>query len=71
MTFPEQSGAPAKQVAVDTPRIDNARVSRKQPGSRHRNPWLYGNWTATSAPVDEAQADCMGEQVDDTDEEVF
>jgi len=71
MTFPEKSVAPAKQVDVDKPLIDTASVSRKKTGSRHSNPWPCGNSTAKSAPVDDAYADFMGEQVDDTDEEVF
>jgi hypothetical protein len=71
LTFPEQSVAPAKQVDVDKPLTDTANVSREKTGSRRSNPWLFGNGTAKSAPVDDGDADFMGEPVDNPEEEMF
>jgi hypothetical protein len=71
LTFPEKSVAPATQVDGDQPLTDTANASRKKTGSRRSHPWLFGKRTAQSAPVDDGDADFMGEQVDTTEEEMF
>jgi hypothetical protein len=55
-----------------------AKASRKKAGARHSDLCMFGNWTATRSPVDDEQppiddayADFTGEQVDNTEEEVF
>jgi hypothetical protein len=75
---PRRPDAPPKVADVDTPLGDTAKSSREQAGAHHSNRWLFGNWTATRSPVDDEQpprddasADFMREQVDDTEEEVF
>jgi hypothetical protein len=73
--FPD---APPKVADVDKPLTDTAKSSRRKASASNSDPGLFGNWKATSArvddeqpPVDDAYVDFMGEQVDDTEEEVF
>jgi hypothetical protein len=75
---PRRADSPPKAADVDTPLGEMAKASRKKAGARHSNLCMFGNWTATRSPVDheqppgaKASADSMGEQVDDTEEEVF
>jgi hypothetical protein len=75
---PHHPDAPPKVADVDTPLADMAKASRKKAGARHSDLCMFGNWTATRSPVggeqppiDDAYADFTGEQVDDTEGEVF
>jgi hypothetical protein len=44
---PEARGEP---VGVDTPRAAPAKRSRQKAAGPHEAPWLFGQWTVTSAP---------------------
>jgi AAA domain len=68
---PRRPDAPPKVADVDTPLAETATSARKKAGAHHNNRWLFGNWTATRSPaddapppIDEAYADAIGRHRD-------
>jgi hypothetical protein len=60
------------------PLADTEQWSRTKAAGHNKAPWLFGNWKVTSSPPSDAPlpgnegfTGAMGEQADDTDEEVF
>jgi hypothetical protein len=76
--LPKQPDVPAKQIDVDKPLAATAESSRTKASGHNKHPWPFGHWKAKSSPpsdeppaLSDAYGDAMGEQVDDTEEEVF
>jgi hypothetical protein len=56
--------APGAQADVDMLLAAPAKWSRKKTAGHHKNPWMFGHWTVTSAPPSDApppRADALAE----------